>query len=402
MKNILYFLLLFLCQELTAQNKLIPFRKDSLWGFANEKREMVIPCQYQEAYPFSEGLALVAKLENFALKYGFINSKGKTIIPLDYDWGHSFQNGFAYVEQYNDKGNFWGVINQQNKAMIPIENMCAPIPMPVIEDMGFEEGFMSVMRITDMNAYEMGVRNDQGKMVIPFGKYEYIGKFREGLAEFRKSYNGNAGYINTQGEIVIEPAYYTASEFSEDLARVRTANVQLDQEDFLMGFVDKTGNMVIPMEYYTFANFSEGLVPVAHQSNPSKEGCIDKTGKTIIPFEYDKIAGFRDGISAAVKNGKLGYINPKNEVLIPFQYDYTPDSELTYHNFYEGKATVIKNGKYGFIDIQGNIVIDFKYIAVGDLFNYFPYFKNGVVMVKNTVEGLPFYIDAQGREYVED
>lgn len=115
MKNILYFLLLFLFSELSAQNILIPFRKDSLWGFANEKREILIPCQYQEVYPFKEGLALVAKIsvDNLGLKYSFIDKKNQTVIPFEYHWGHSFREGLAYVEQYNDKGNFWGIINKQ-------------------------------------------------------------------------------------------------------------------------------------------------------------------------------------------------------------------------------------------------------------------------------------------------
>lgn len=49
--------------------------------------------KYDELYPFSEGLAAVKKNE----KFGFINTKGELVIPCQYQYAGSFKDGLACV-----------------------------------------------------------------------------------------------------------------------------------------------------------------------------------------------------------------------------------------------------------------------------------------------------------------
>lgn len=49
--------------------------------------------QYDELYPFSEGMAAVRK-DN---KFGFINTKGELVIPCQYQYAGSFKDGLACV-----------------------------------------------------------------------------------------------------------------------------------------------------------------------------------------------------------------------------------------------------------------------------------------------------------------
>ena len=85
--------------------ELIPYRKSTKWGYCNQSKEIIIPCKYDVATPFSEGLAAVV-LNN---KYGFIDKEGKDVIPLKYDLiSSSFSEGLVSVML---KGK-WGFIDK--------------------------------------------------------------------------------------------------------------------------------------------------------------------------------------------------------------------------------------------------------------------------------------------------
>jgi len=52
--------------------------------------------------------------------------------------------------------------------------------------------------------------------------YEYCSPFNEGLAKVMIGQEW--GYINTSGEVVIEPQYLYAEDFDEGVARVENTN----------------------------------------------------------------------------------------------------------------------------------------------------------------------------------
>jgi len=56
---------------------LIPYRKGDLWGYCDSLRNIKIPCKYERAELFSEGLASV-KLNG---KWEFINKTGQQFTP---------------------------------------------------------------------------------------------------------------------------------------------------------------------------------------------------------------------------------------------------------------------------------------------------------------------------------
>ena len=57
--------------------------------------------QYDELYPFSEGLAAVKKND----KFGFINTKGELVIPCQYQYAGSFKDGLACVVKDEEDNN---------------------------------------------------------------------------------------------------------------------------------------------------------------------------------------------------------------------------------------------------------------------------------------------------------
>lgn len=221
--------------------------------------------------------------------------------------------------------------------------------------------------------------------------------FSEGLAPASK--DGKWGYINKQGEVVIDFQYDGAMPFSEGRALVL--------KDDYMGFIDKKGNEVIPCEYDNIGQegFQNGVARVYNQDG--EWGLIDKNGNTVVEFgKYYRIGTIsEDGIIAV--EGELnddwtsetGYINTKGEEIVPLSLDnlglgYPSEglaikSTITYEdtssdyyygyvnskqevvieqkyksagNFSEGLACVSEDGEnYGYINKKGELVIDYQF-----------------------------------------
>lgn len=83
--------------SLSAQN-LTPFKENSLWGYFNDKTNIVISPQFNRVGNFHENMAMV----EINSKVGFIDSTGNYIIEPIFDFAWSFSGGMAGVKK---KGN---------------------------------------------------------------------------------------------------------------------------------------------------------------------------------------------------------------------------------------------------------------------------------------------------------
>lgn len=81
-----------------------------IWGYANEKGQVLIEPRYNEAGCFIDGLAMVgigaenARFGAVGMKYGYIDNCGNEIISLKYDYASSFYHGEALV---SENGEFY-------------------------------------------------------------------------------------------------------------------------------------------------------------------------------------------------------------------------------------------------------------------------------------------------------
>lgn len=88
------------------------------------------------------------------------------------------------------------------------------------------------------------------------------------------------------------------------------------------------------------------------------------TGEIIIPAQYNKAWVFSEGLGAAVKDGKLGFVNKRGETIIPFQYGCSNQwKDQVDFLFKNGYCTVFEptTGKQGLIDKSGKWVIPPRY-----------------------------------------
>ena len=124
------------------------------------------------------------------------------------------------------------------------------------------------------------------------------------------------------------------------------------------GYKNKKGEIVIPPGKYNFLNPIDKYGMILAELN-GKEGYIDITEKILIPFIYDAVGSFskKTELASVTKNGKQGFINRKGEIVIPLEYDSKSYSAY----FHSGVAILTKNKKYGVIDPHNNTILPFEY-----------------------------------------
>ena len=295
-----------------------------IFGYIDTTGKEVVPCQYDQTWGFSEGLAFVKK----GGKYGYIDTTGTEVVPCQYDSAYDFSEGLARVE----KDGEYGYIDTTGKEVIPCQ---------YYEAERFSEGFACVEKYA-----KWGYIDTTGTEVVPC-QYDYAYGFSEGFAGVEKY--AKWGYIDTTGTEVVPCQYDGARSFSEGLAAVK--------KDGKYGYIDTTGTEVIPCQYDDVGSFSEGLACV---KKDEKFGYVDTTGKVVVSCQYDDVSDFSDGLACVEKDGKYGYIDTTGKKVIPCQYEDSDDL-MWEQLFSEGLAAVEKDGKWGYIDTTGKVVIPFLF-----------------------------------------
>jgi hypothetical protein len=99
------------------------------------------------------------------------------------------------------------------------------------------------------------------------------------------------GFINSQGELVVEPSYDLVGRFSEDRCSVEKFLADDSIQKYidyrgrqvvcptrLQGYINSNGQEIIPLKHTLFcSSFSEGLAQYADAIG--QLGCIDQWGK---------------------------------------------------------------------------------------------------------------------------
>ena len=96
-----------------------------------------------------------------------------------------------------------------------------------------------------------------------------------------------------------------------------------------------------------------------------KRGFINvNTGEVMIDAHknnYSRAWVFSEGLAAVMKDGKVGFINTANEVVIPFSFDYSDKTSTGYGSyvFRDGYSIVsTEDGRMGLIDVKGRWVVE--------------------------------------------
>ena len=154
--------------------------------------KVIIPQNFDGAYPFKEGLAAVeGNLEKTSVEdwygreqevtngnYGYIDKAGNTVIDFKFEYASSFSGGLAYASNEDRK---YGYINKTGAVVVPMVYDSA---------FGAGDGLCSVGNIVgttvnsfgnEVDRYKYGYTDTKGNIVVPL-EYDDISQFVNGVA----------------------------------------------------------------------------------------------------------------------------------------------------------------------------------------------------------------------------
>jgi hypothetical protein len=240
--------------------------------------------------------------------------------------------------------------------------------------------------------------------------------------------DGICGYVDTDGDFIIEPTYTEALSFSNGLACVilggkRTTSrdrdyhggqtafinhknevvfeIDLDGTSFFHGgraiimkdkryaFIDNTGN-VIAEGFTGLRPFYDGLAAATKDEDGEKKaGFINTKGEWEVPLSpYVQFDSYRDGLAFYKYERKCGFLNNTGAEVIPAEYRNAT-------NFSEGLAAVKQSNEgYGYIDKSGNLKIAYAYYKANN-------FNEGFAAVMSNKTGKWGYINKKGELITE-
>lgn len=284
-----------------AQNGLAAVKKNGAWGYINSAGEEVIACALEDTLGFDDDALAPAKLYGV---WGYINKNGEFAIPPQFDTAHHFagcglalvgidkkcgyitRNGdYAILPQYTSACDFdedgyaavfalgkWGLIDKNGDFAIN----------PRFEEIGsFSDGGIAAVKCNG----KYGFVDRDGRYVHAPTLF-YAEKFSNGLAIVQPEENGPFGYMDEYGEIVIPARYDKALPFAENgLAAVAISTKLSDcLTTELWGYINKDGEFVIQPTLEYAATFCADLAAIYRDG---VYGYINTEGETLIELPAD-------------------------------------------------------------------------------------------------------------------
>lgn len=274
------------------------------WSLYSAKsNEFIVKSEYAEIKPFSDGLAIVSKMQDGKLIYGAIDKTGKLIIPIQYKFlGNLSENLICFSRE---KG--YGFIDKNNKEVIP----------PLYRSASVFKSGLACVSFLDSTYY--GYIDKNNKWIIS-PKYIRGGDFNGNYAVVNATRNytlnsDNAGVINKAGKEII-PMKYDNITIEDNFLIVK----EIRKDSYLTvtryGVLNFDGKELLPIEYASI-NKKYGIDFYEITKN-SKSSLIDKNGKFSMLGEYDYIYTFTDfGISHVRRDKKYTVIDKNLKTIIP-------------------------------------------------------------------------------------
>ena len=317
------------------------------WGYINLNNEVIVSCQFSEIRNFKEGLAAV---KDTTWKY--IDRESNTIIslPASATVNTDFCNGVAKVT-FSHGGNMYEHI------LLPTGNLFI----------------------------------DNHEVKIDFNSISYIEDFHEGLAKIL--IGSNWGFINTNGEIVIEGLPSEPNNFSNGLSTFKNRNHKTININVYGEIVDNSdGQLIVFPEKFCSVKKLIGNLYVVERKSDNLIGVVNSNLDIIIPFsdfDYEVITKGEHNVYLRANNDWLNnkcshknkygiFYNICGQRVVPCagkEVKISPDYSLTSEDVNCGLAAVSnEDGLWGFVNQDGEEIIPCIYDSVSD-------FENGYCLV---------------------
>lgn len=186
------------------------------------------------------------------------------------------------------------------------------------------------------------------------------------------------GFVDTDGDVAIEPRFDDARFFAEGLAPVRARG--------RWGFIDASGTPVIDNQFASARPFAGGAAVVSLDTGHRTEYFhIDREGRRLSRTTSIHAASFSDGLGRVMdEEGHWLYLDPRGEIALPPRPGWFGD-------FSDGRACFSTDGRwFGYMDRNGAPVIDPRYERASE-------FREGLAVVSGMSRAITV-IDAFGNE----
>lgn len=328
------------------------------WIITKEK-----PTTVDEFIGYSEGIGVGIKDGKVVLLDSKFNIKKTT----RYDVASICQDGRILVGIYQDDFNLLcGYIDRNGKEIVK--------PMYYLGD-DFVNGYANVYN----TAYQTGIIDRNGKMIIPFTKnyIEYSAKYEMFivLKESSTSYNMQYIYYDKNGKkISILPNGLTMKELealgkkyfnSKKIPDLITYmcwddSIVVMRGSLLTGnykfyFYDMNGKLKSKTGFSNIIETEQKNVNITVVNG--KYGISNSSGKVLLKHQYEELEETRTPgiyIATSAKTEKKGIINEKGQKIVALEYDAIQENQSG-TGFVLEKYGLVKS-VYGFVDRSGKMI----------------------------------------------
>lgn len=310
-----------------------PVEKDlvSLYDFTvkytSEDRLIDLIAEWYEKYP-----------DNQKVREYYDSVKGRYVErTCVYDEIGEFSGGYAVYAQDGKKG----LIGENGKVVIEA----------VYDEIDFDGKDKSMLPVKD--GTDCFYINDKGyKTEMPDEAFESLGIVSQNRIVAKKQ--GKYGYLDKNFKEKTEFVFDEASAIYEGIGAVR----QNDK----WALIRRNGEMLTEFIYDDVALNSNGICSL-HKIAAVKQGetyfFVNTDGERISDQNYDVVKAFEtNGMCAVCVEGRWGYIDEEENLLIPYEYEEA-------NPFSNGYAAVCENGVWGYIDENGYMAVKPCFDAAG-------------------------------------
>lgn len=294
--------------------------------FLLNRPTVIPPIEKSELFPFQDAATG---------KWGYLDTDAKMIIPAKYDHADLFLSGRGLVEfeglaGYIDANDQWAIAPRF--ILDPdVPNDLAARP--------FWDGLAAARN--ERNVW--GFLDLEGEWAIlprfdGADGFALVGDFHNGLAWFASKKGNRFGFINQEGDVVVEPEYHAVNDFSEGYAGV------LIKDGW--GVIDLDGKLRIRPDFDGIGTFSQSMCAV---KKDGQWGYIDRDGDWVIQPKYQRARQFSEGLAPAHNGVAWGYINPDGQYVIDPKFDEAWPHE-------NGLASVTIDEQKKYINAAGKVV----------------------------------------------
>ncbi|MEM1054395.1 MAG: WG repeat-containing protein [Bacteroidota bacterium] len=362
-------------------------RDGEVWGYVDATGAIALESQYAEAAPFSEGLAWVVLPEPSSVTgtdgFTYVESTQPAFIRPDgsvaFRADHRGLAGYVLVgDGLFDTGT--DLVQDGIRPPRFSEGLVA-LSDPQTGQWGFRDATGAwVIEPTWLfaDAFENGqawVQEDRALSVWPgsgpnqmlLSRDGTVKRF-EGFQSFDSRFEGSLakisfglrqGYIDREGQTVIEPRFWNAGPFEDGIAVAR-----LDGQPVA---IDTEGQVLFQTPGRYLFPFSEGL---AAFDDDGRWGLVRASGEIAVEPQFGRLSSVRDGLAVAgeTERGPVGVIDTTGAWVLPPRYDdllllgegliafhTVPESDVPYAELHEDYRYEV--GRYGILDLEGREIL---------------------------------------------